>query len=165
MTNINNATTPTLIQHGEFDARVPTPNAYELYQGLQDVGAGLLAEPVAGVVGLPAGHQTQRPVEGHVALGQDDRPVADPDELVDVVYVEVFECAVDTVREFFLGEEVPVVEPPADDVAGEVVETAARRGNGELGQFLSNGQPPASSRWRKQSVVWSLTMPIDCISA
>jgi len=38
MTNINNATTPTLIQHGEFDKRVPTPNAYELLQGLQDVG-------------------------------------------------------------------------------------------------------------------------------
>ncbi len=38
MTNIESATTPTLIQHGEFDARVPTPNAYELYQGLQDVG-------------------------------------------------------------------------------------------------------------------------------
>jgi dipeptidyl aminopeptidase/acylaminoacyl peptidase len=38
MTKINNASTPTLIQHGEFDKRVPTPNAYELYQGLQDVG-------------------------------------------------------------------------------------------------------------------------------
>lgn len=38
MTNINNASTPTLIQHGELDRRVPTPNAYELYQGLQDVG-------------------------------------------------------------------------------------------------------------------------------
>ncbi len=38
MTYIKQATTPTLIQHGEFDARVPTPNAYELYQGLQDVG-------------------------------------------------------------------------------------------------------------------------------
>jgi dipeptidyl aminopeptidase/acylaminoacyl peptidase len=38
MTNINNASTPTLIQHGEFDQRVPIPNAYELYQGLQDVG-------------------------------------------------------------------------------------------------------------------------------
>ncbi len=38
MTNINNAVTPTLIQHGEFDKRVPTSNAYELYQGLQDVG-------------------------------------------------------------------------------------------------------------------------------
>ncbi len=38
MTNINNASTPTLIQHGEFDRRVPTSNAYELFQGLQDVG-------------------------------------------------------------------------------------------------------------------------------
>ena len=38
ITFINQATTPTLIQHGEFDRRVPIPNAYELYQGLQDVG-------------------------------------------------------------------------------------------------------------------------------
>ena len=38
ITNILQARTPTLIQHGEFDRRVPIPNAYELYQGLQDVG-------------------------------------------------------------------------------------------------------------------------------
>jgi dipeptidyl aminopeptidase/acylaminoacyl peptidase len=38
MTNIKQARTPTLIQHGEFDRRVPIPNAYELFQGLQDVG-------------------------------------------------------------------------------------------------------------------------------
>ncbi len=38
MTNINKAQTPTLIQHGEFDKRVPPANAFELYQGLQDVG-------------------------------------------------------------------------------------------------------------------------------
>ncbi len=38
MTYINKAATPTLIQHGEFDRRVPTANAFELYQGLQDVG-------------------------------------------------------------------------------------------------------------------------------
>jgi len=37
MTNINNASTPTLIQHGEFDRKVPIPNVFELYQGLQDV--------------------------------------------------------------------------------------------------------------------------------
>src|SRR6478609_3956109 len=36
MTNINNAKTPTLIQHGEFDKRVPIANAYELLQGLRD---------------------------------------------------------------------------------------------------------------------------------
>ncbi len=38
MTNINKASTPTLIQHGEFDRRVPIANAYELVQGLRDVG-------------------------------------------------------------------------------------------------------------------------------
>ena len=38
MTNINKASTPTLIQHGEFDKRVPPANAFELFQGLQDVG-------------------------------------------------------------------------------------------------------------------------------
>jgi dipeptidyl aminopeptidase/acylaminoacyl peptidase len=36
ITYIKRARTPTLIQHGEKDARVPIPNAYELYQGLRD---------------------------------------------------------------------------------------------------------------------------------
>jgi dipeptidyl aminopeptidase/acylaminoacyl peptidase len=36
ITNINKASTPTLIQHGEFDKRVPVANAYELLQGLRD---------------------------------------------------------------------------------------------------------------------------------
>lgn len=38
ITNIKKARTPVLIQHGENDRRVPIPNAYELYQGLKDVG-------------------------------------------------------------------------------------------------------------------------------
>jgi len=38
MSYIENAKTPTLIQHGEFDRRVPIPNAYELRQGLEDRG-------------------------------------------------------------------------------------------------------------------------------
>ncbi|MGE5359686.1 MAG: S9 family peptidase [Bacteroidales bacterium] len=38
MTYIKQATTPTLIQHGELDRRVPIPNAYELRQGLEDRG-------------------------------------------------------------------------------------------------------------------------------
>lgn len=38
ITNINKAVTPTLIQHGENDKRVPIANAYELFQGLQDIG-------------------------------------------------------------------------------------------------------------------------------
>jgi hypothetical protein len=37
MTYIKTAQTPTLIQHGRDDARVPLPNAYELYQGLRDM--------------------------------------------------------------------------------------------------------------------------------
>ncbi|RIU88534.1 alpha/beta hydrolase family protein [Oceanobacillus picturae] len=37
MTYIKSACTPTLIQHGEKDARVRTPNAYELYKGLKDM--------------------------------------------------------------------------------------------------------------------------------
>jgi dipeptidyl aminopeptidase/acylaminoacyl peptidase len=41
MTYIKQAKTPTLIQHGEFDRRVPIPNAYELYQGLQDRGVAV----------------------------------------------------------------------------------------------------------------------------
>lgn len=36
ITTINQAQTPTLIQHGELDRRVPIPDAYELYRGLQD---------------------------------------------------------------------------------------------------------------------------------
>jgi dipeptidyl aminopeptidase/acylaminoacyl peptidase len=38
MSYIKKARTPTLIQHGEFDRRVPIPNAYELRQGLEDRG-------------------------------------------------------------------------------------------------------------------------------
>ena len=36
ITYIRQARTPTLIQHGATDQRVPLPDAYELYQGLQD---------------------------------------------------------------------------------------------------------------------------------
>jgi len=36
MTYIKQAKTPTLIQHGQYDLRVPTQNAYELYRALQD---------------------------------------------------------------------------------------------------------------------------------
>ena len=36
MTYIKQARTPTLIQHGGEDPRVPIPNAFQLYQGLRD---------------------------------------------------------------------------------------------------------------------------------
>src|SRR5262249_28377412 len=35
---LDKAKTPTLIQHGDKDARVPIPNAYQLYRGLKDKG-------------------------------------------------------------------------------------------------------------------------------
>ena len=58
MTNIKKASTPTLIQHGEFDRRVPIPNAYELFQGLQDVGV-----EVKLIVYKDFGHGISRPKE------------------------------------------------------------------------------------------------------
>jgi dipeptidyl aminopeptidase/acylaminoacyl peptidase len=36
ITYVSRAQTPTLIQHGDQDKRVPPPNAFELYQALQD---------------------------------------------------------------------------------------------------------------------------------
>ncbi|MGK0537101.1 alpha/beta hydrolase family protein, partial [Bacillus sp. 'calajunan'] len=36
-TYIKSACTPTLIQHGEKDVRIPITNAYELYEGLSDM--------------------------------------------------------------------------------------------------------------------------------
>ena len=63
MTYINKAVTPTLIQHGEFDRRVPTPNAYELYQGLQDVGA-----PVELIIYKGFGHGISKPKERLAAV-------------------------------------------------------------------------------------------------
>jgi dipeptidyl aminopeptidase/acylaminoacyl peptidase len=38
ITAVKQAKTPTLIQHGTNDRRVPVPNAYELYRGLKDQG-------------------------------------------------------------------------------------------------------------------------------
>lgn len=56
ITTIKQAKTPTLIQHGELDARVPIPNAYELYQGLQDQGV-----PVKLIVYKGFGHGLNKP--------------------------------------------------------------------------------------------------------
>lgn len=63
MTNINKARTPTLIQHGEFDRRVPIPNAYELYRGLQDRGI-----PSKLVVYKGFGHGINKPKERLAAI-------------------------------------------------------------------------------------------------
>lgn len=58
MTNILNAKTPTLIQHGELDKRVPISDAYELLQGLQDMGV-----PTKLVVYKGFGHGITKPKE------------------------------------------------------------------------------------------------------
>ncbi|CAN5912716.1 S9 family peptidase [soil metagenome] len=58
ITYIAQASTPTLIQHGELDRRVPISNAYELYQGLQDVGV-----PTRLIVYKGFGHGITKPKE------------------------------------------------------------------------------------------------------
>jgi dipeptidyl aminopeptidase/acylaminoacyl peptidase len=56
MSYIKNAKTPTLIQHGELDRRVPIANAYELRQGLENRGV-----KVEMVVYKGYGHGITRP--------------------------------------------------------------------------------------------------------
>jgi dipeptidyl aminopeptidase/acylaminoacyl peptidase len=56
MSYVKQAKTPTLIQHGENDRRVPIPNAYELRQGLEDRGV-----PVRMVVYKGFGHGITKP--------------------------------------------------------------------------------------------------------
>ncbi|MBI2685160.1 MAG: S9 family peptidase [Acidobacteria bacterium] len=56
MTNIKMASTPTLIQHGELDKRVPIANGYELRQGLEDRGV-----PVEMIVYKGFGHGITKP--------------------------------------------------------------------------------------------------------
>lgn len=65
MSNIAQAKTPTLIQHGEDDQRVPLSNALELYRGLREmqVPAELFIFP-----GM--GHPITRPRENHAVLHQ-----------------------------------------------------------------------------------------------
>ncbi len=58
ITYVRQARTPTLIQHGELDRRVPIANAYELFQGLRDVGV-----PTRLVVYKGFGHGINKPRE------------------------------------------------------------------------------------------------------
>ncbi len=56
ITYIKTAKTPTLIQHGGSDKRVPIPNGFELYQALRDKGV-----PVRMVVYPGFGHPIDKP--------------------------------------------------------------------------------------------------------
>ena len=58
ITYINHAHTPTLIQQGSRDARVPVPDSWELYRGLRDRGV-----PVKFVLYQGFGHPITKPKE------------------------------------------------------------------------------------------------------
>jgi dipeptidyl aminopeptidase/acylaminoacyl peptidase len=60
---IKNARTPTLIQHGELDRRVPIPNAYELRQALEDRGV-----PVRMIVYKGFGHGIDKPKQQRAVM-------------------------------------------------------------------------------------------------
>ncbi len=60
---IAKARTPTLIQHGSDDRRVPIPNAYELYQALQDRGV-----PVKMIVYKGFGHPIDKPKQQRAVM-------------------------------------------------------------------------------------------------
>ncbi len=63
ITNIRNATTPTLIQHGDRDKRVPPPNAFELFRGLRDVGV-----PARLILYAGFGHPITKPKSNRAVL-------------------------------------------------------------------------------------------------
>jgi dipeptidyl aminopeptidase/acylaminoacyl peptidase len=65
MTYIKEAKTPTLIQHGGNDPRVPLPNAFELFQGLRDRGV-----PTRLVIFKGFGHGLVKPKAYRAAMEQ-----------------------------------------------------------------------------------------------
>jgi dipeptidyl aminopeptidase/acylaminoacyl peptidase len=68
ISNIAKARTPTLIQHGENDRRVPIPNAYELRQALEDRGV-----PVKMVVYKGFGHGITKPKQQRAVLEENEK--------------------------------------------------------------------------------------------
>jgi dipeptidyl aminopeptidase/acylaminoacyl peptidase len=64
---IAKAKTPTLIQHGENDRRVPIPNAYELRQALEDRGV-----PVKMVVYKGFGHGITKPKQQRAVMEENE---------------------------------------------------------------------------------------------
>jgi dipeptidyl aminopeptidase/acylaminoacyl peptidase len=60
---VNQARTPTLIQHGELDKRVPIPNGYELRQALEDKNV-----PVKMIVYKGFGHGIDKPKQQRAVM-------------------------------------------------------------------------------------------------
>lgn len=67
ITYINKARTPTLIQQGENDHRVPIPNGYELRQALEDRGV-----PVKMVVFKGFGHGITKPKQQRAVMEENE---------------------------------------------------------------------------------------------
>jgi len=65
---IAKAKTPTLIQHGENDRRVPIPNAFELRQALEDRGV-----PVRMVVYKGFGHGITKPKQQRAVMEENEK--------------------------------------------------------------------------------------------
>jgi dipeptidyl aminopeptidase/acylaminoacyl peptidase len=65
ISNLANAKTPMLIQHGTEDRRVPLSNATELYRGLKEMGV-----PVELFVFPGMGHPITKPRENHAVMHQ-----------------------------------------------------------------------------------------------
>jgi dipeptidyl aminopeptidase/acylaminoacyl peptidase len=68
ITYIAKAKTPTLIQHGENDRRVPIPNGYELRQALEDHGV-----PVKMVVYKGFGHGITKPKQQRAVMEENEK--------------------------------------------------------------------------------------------
>ncbi len=66
ITYIKNAKAPTLIQHGATDQRVPPPNAFELYRGLQDRGVPSKLIVYKGFEGV--GHGPSKPKSSRAVM-------------------------------------------------------------------------------------------------
>ena len=60
---VNKAKTPTLIQHGDQDKRVPPPNSFELYQALKDRGV-----PVKLILYKGFGHPINKPKQQRAVI-------------------------------------------------------------------------------------------------
>ncbi len=65
MSALDRAKTPTLIQHGAKDQRVPFANATELYRGLKERGV-----PVELFVLPEMGHPINKPCENRAVMHQ-----------------------------------------------------------------------------------------------
>ena len=64
---MNRAKTPTLIQHGDQDKRVPPPNSFELYQALKDRGV-----PVKLILYKGFGHPINKPKQQRAVMEENE---------------------------------------------------------------------------------------------